>query len=76
MLAVCTVDTESLLPLLIYIRGLVAAIVIESRDVAQRTERHGTSCREGERFNSAISSDFKEIIDMVGTQNEKTKRFN
>ena len=40
--AVCTVDTESLLtPYLI--KELAAAIVLESRDVAQRTERHGTA---------------------------------
>ena len=31
------------------------------------------SGREGERFNSAIYSNSKEIIDMVGTQNEKIK---
>ena len=72
----CTVDTESILWFTLYIIGdLLLQPSIESRDVAQRTERHDRLCssREGMRFNSAISSNFEEIIDMMGTQNEKIK---
>ena len=70
-------DTESLLrSTLYYIRVLLLQPSQESRDVAQRTERHGTILHKAvKECGSTPQSlqDLKEIIDMVGTQNEKIK---
>jgi len=61
-------------PYIIY-EGLLLQSSIESRDVAQRTERHGKRAVKDSGSTPQSLQDFKEIIDMVGTQNEKIKRF-